>query len=61
MGNKLGATPVHTAAGHGHAQALQMMVESEAAASNVMAGTKETPLHYAVKVWGCGCVCWCVC
>lgn len=48
-GNKLGATPVHTAAGHGHAEALRMILEKERSGANVLAATKETPLHYAVK------------
>ncbi|CAM6104690.1 unnamed protein product [Calypogeia fissa] len=49
MGNKLGATPVHTAAGHGHFEALQLILEKEGGGVNVMAATKETPLHYSVK------------
>ncbi|KAG6546601.1 hypothetical protein Mapa_011790 [Marchantia paleacea] len=49
MGNKLGATPVHTAAGHGHFEALSLILEKEAGGVNVMAATKETPLHYSVK------------
>ncbi|KAL3680335.1 hypothetical protein R1sor_023291 [Riccia sorocarpa] len=49
LGNKLGATPVHTAAGHGHYEALQLILEKEAGGVNVMAATKETPLHYSVK------------
>lgn len=47
--NKLGATPVHTAAGHGHFEALSLLLERESAGVNAMAATKETPLHYAVK------------
>lgn len=47
--NKLGATPVHTAAGHGHAEALRLLLTQEPAAVNVLAATKETALHYAVK------------
>eukprot|EP00850_Spirogloea_muscicola_P010932 SM000066S20407 [mRNA] locus=s66:164320:169245:+ [translate_table: standard] len=49
LGNKLGATPVHTAAGHGHTEALMLLLEKDKAGMNVMAATKETPLHYAVK------------
>eukprot|EP00850_Spirogloea_muscicola_P013278 SM000089S23834 [mRNA] locus=s89:338795:343650:+ [translate_table: standard] len=49
LGNKLGATPVHTAAGHGHTEAMMLLLEKDKAGMNVMAGTKETPLHYAVK------------
>ncbi|KAL2612734.1 hypothetical protein R1flu_024426 [Riccia fluitans] len=49
LGNKLGATPVHTAAGHGHFEALSLILEKEAGGVNVMAATKETPLHYSVK------------
>lgn len=48
-GNKLGATPVHTAAGHGHFEALSCILEKDSSGVNVMAATKETPLHYAVK------------
>lgn len=48
-GNKLGATPVHTAAGHGHFEALLDILEKDSSGVNVMAATKETPLHYAVK------------
>ncbi|CAK9273951.1 unnamed protein product [Sphagnum jensenii] len=49
IGNKLGATPVHTAAGHGHFEALSLILDKDAGGVNVMAATKETPLHYAVK------------
>ncbi|CAM6049218.1 unnamed protein product [Sphagnum compactum] len=49
IGNKLGATPVHTAAGHGHFEALSLILNKDAGGVNVMAATKETPLHYAVK------------
>lgn len=49
LGNKLGATPVHTAAGHGHTEALSVILEGNPAGANVIAATKETPLHYAVK------------
>lgn len=48
-GNKLGATPVHTAAGHGHFEALSFILEKDSSVVNVLAITKETPLHYAVK------------
>lgn len=48
-GNKLGATPVHTAAGHGHFEALSDILEKDSSGVNVLALTKETPLHYAVK------------
>lgn len=48
-GNKLGATPVHTAAGHGHFEALSDILDKDSSGVNVMAATKETPLHYAVK------------
>ncbi|KAH9569666.1 hypothetical protein CY35_02G002700 [Sphagnum magellanicum] len=49
VGNKLGATPVHTAAGHGHFEALSLILNKDAGGVNIMAATKETPLHYAVK------------
>ena len=48
-GNNLGATPVHTAAGHGHFEALSDILEKDSSGVNVLALTKETPLHYAVK------------
>jgi hypothetical protein len=47
--NKLGATPVHTAAGHGHSEALRLLLTQDPQAVNVLAATKETALHYAVK------------
>ncbi|GLJ17784.1 hypothetical protein SUGI_0310620 [Cryptomeria japonica] len=48
-GNNTGATPVHTAAGHGHLDALFLIIMKHEGCINVLTGTKETPLHYAVK------------
>lgn len=48
--NRSGATPVHTAAGHGNAKALMALLEKDPAGARVMANSKETPLHYAAKV-----------
>ncbi|EFJ12100.1 hypothetical protein SELMODRAFT_425682 [Selaginella moellendorffii] len=47
LGNRLGATPIHTAAGHGHCDALCLMLKKDISGVNVIAATKETPLHYA--------------
>lgn len=48
-GNNTGATPVHTAAGHGHLEALLLIIKKHGGSINILSGTKETPLHYAVK------------
>eukprot|EP01018_Ginkgo_biloba_P026674 Gb_12116 [translate_table: standard] len=48
-GNNLGATPIHTAAGHGHFEALYLIIKKHGGSINILAGTRETPLHYAVK------------
>eukprot|EP01018_Ginkgo_biloba_P024063 Gb_29657 [translate_table: standard] len=48
-GNNSGATPVHTAAGHGHLEALSLIIKKHSGSINILAGTRETPLHYAVK------------
>lgn len=48
-GNNTGATPVHTAAGHGHLEALLLIIKKHGGSINILTGTRETPLHYAVK------------
>lgn len=48
--NRSGITPVHVAAQFGHSGALRVLLGREPAGANVMASSRETPLHLAVKV-----------
>ena len=49
-GNRQGLTAVHIAAQYGHSGALRLLLGKEPSGANVMAASRETPLHLAVKV-----------
>jgi ankyrin repeat protein len=48
-GNNTGPTLVHTVAGHGHLEALLLIIKKHGGSINILTGTRETPLHYVVK------------
>ncbi|KAJ7547502.1 hypothetical protein O6H91_08G088600 [Diphasiastrum complanatum] len=49
LGNRLGLTPIHIAAGQGNLHALQILLNRDPQSVHATAETKETPLFSAVK------------
>ncbi|ERN06018.1 hypothetical protein AMTR_s00142p00024640 [Amborella trichopoda] len=47
--NRLGLTPLHVAAAHGHFHALQLLLSRDPDGVDLASETRETPLFYAVK------------
>lgn len=56
QGNKLGLTPVHSAAAKGNYKALQSLLLHAQDCVNIPSKTKETPLFFAVKNGSVNCV-----
>ncbi|KAK3136830.1 hypothetical protein QOZ80_5BG0443110 [Eleusine coracana subsp. coracana] len=56
QGNKLGLTPVHSAAAKGNYKALQSLLLHEPDCVDIPSKTKETPLFFAVKNGSVDCV-----
>lgn len=48
-GNNTRPTPMHTAIGHGHLEAILLIKNNNGGSINMLTGTRETLLHYVVN------------